>query len=57
MGWTVDRRKCNTCGACVGVCPTLALEMNSTLTCDPALCNLCGICEKVCPVAAIKVVR
>jgi len=57
VGWTLDRRKCNTCGACVGVCPTLALEMNSTLTCDPELCNLCGICEKVCPVAAIKVVR
>ncbi|NOZ81809.1 MAG: ferredoxin [Candidatus Micrarchaeota archaeon] len=55
MGWKLDREKCNVCGACVGVCPRLALELNTALIHSKTLCNLCGLCEKVCPVGAIKV--
>lgn len=53
--WSINRDKCNVCGACVGVCPTIALELKQELICDSSLCNLCGICEKICPVGAIKV--
>ena len=57
--WMVDEKKCLTCGGCVGVCPAMALELNSNygLSCDTSRCTLCGTCEKFCPVGAIKVVR
>ncbi len=57
MSWNVNREKCITCGGCVGVCPTAALELsnNHGLECDAKLCNSCGICERFCPVGAIKV--
>ncbi len=54
--WFIDNEKCLKCGACVGVCPKIALELSEHgLFCDKNLCNLCGICERVCPVGAIKV--
>ncbi|MCD6477605.1 MAG: 4Fe-4S binding protein [Candidatus Aenigmarchaeota archaeon] len=56
MGWTIDREKCLKCGACVSVCPFLALELKDDgIKIDRNKCTLCGICEKVCPVGAIKV--
>jgi len=58
MGWTIDREKCLKCGACVGVCPVLSLELKENgIVNDKKKCTLCGICEKVCPVGAIKVKR
>ncbi len=53
--WSIDRKKCLTCGACVSVCPTIALELKHKIECDEKLCTLCSICEKICPVKAIKV--
>jgi len=56
MGWKIDKEKCLKCGACVGVCPFLALELKENgIVNDKKKCTLCGICEKVCPVGAIKV--
>ena len=56
MSWSIDNKKCLRCGACVGVCPVLALELKEgKIKNDSNKCTLCGICEKVCPVKAIKV--
>ncbi|MFQ6050656.1 MAG: 4Fe-4S binding protein [Candidatus Hydrothermarchaeota archaeon] len=51
----VNRRKCCYCGACVGVCPYLALELVETfVVVDEEDCKECAICEKICPVGAIS---
>ena len=56
MTWNINNKKCLKCGACVGVCPVLALELKQDgIKNNPDKCTLCGICEKVCPVKAIKV--
>ncbi len=56
MSWEVDSKKCIRCGACVSVCPELALDLKENgLQNDSKKCTSCGICEKICPVRAIKV--
>lgn len=56
MSWNIDREKCLRCGACVAVCPVLALELDeSGIKNDKDKCTLCSTCQKVCPVKAIKV--
>ncbi len=56
MVWSIDKEKCLRCGACVSVCPFIALNMNEHgLKNDKEKCTLCGICQRICPVAAIKV--
>jgi len=57
MMWKIDRGTCNTCGACVGVCPVnaLTLEKNGVVI-DRDKCTECGACQKICPVAAIEIV-
>ena len=56
MSWRISRELCARCGACVGVCPTLALELEERgIVHDSEKCVLCAICEKACPVGAIKV--
>jgi ferredoxin len=57
MDWEIDRKKCLRCGACVSVCPVMALELREDggIQNDSAKCTLCGICQKVCPAGAIKV--
>ncbi len=56
--WKISKEKCLRCGACVGVCPFLALELSEQgIVFFKEKCTLCGICEKVCPVGAIKVSR
>jgi ferredoxin len=56
MEWEIDREKCLRCGACVSVCPVLALELEEKgIRHDEGKCTLCGICQKVCPAGAIKV--
>jgi ferredoxin len=58
MGWEIDRKKCLRCGACVSVCPELALELREDgLKRNPEKCTMCGICGKVCPAKAIEVKR
>jgi ferredoxin len=55
-GLKVDNESCVDCGACTGVCPTGALEMDP----DWALeyyedkCILCLACVPACPVRAIE---
>ena len=54
--WSIDKEKCLRCGACVAVCPLLALDLNEHgVKNDNSKCTLCGICQKMCPVKAIKV--
>jgi len=56
MTWSVDRKKCLRCGACVSVCPELALDMKEDgLRNSPRKCTSCGICQRVCPSRAIEV--
>jgi len=57
MAWKINREVCLRCGACVSVCPVLALDLreNSGIFNDARKCTLCGICGRVCPVAAIRV--
>ncbi len=56
MAWKIDRDKCLRCGACVSVCPELALELKEDgIVIDSRKCTLCGICGKVCPAKAIEV--
>jgi ferredoxin len=55
MPLLLDRERCAYCGGCVGVCPTLALELvELTLIIDEALCTECGACVQVCPVGALS---
>ncbi len=54
--WKINRELCMRCGACVGVCPFLALELTEHgIKRNAKKCTLCGLCERVCPVKAIKV--
>ena len=56
MDWNVDRKKCMTCGACVGVCSTNAIELKETgIIYDENNCISCKSCDLICPVNAIKV--
>ena len=51
----VNRNKCGYCGACVGVCPKGALELEETIIRIDNTCTGCGVCAKICPVGAIIV--
>lgn len=56
--WMIDRRKCLECGACVGVCPELALRLiEDGIHNNEELCSACSLCEKICPIGAITVVK
>jgi ferredoxin len=56
MAWKIDRGVCLRCGACVSVCPVLALELQeSGVAHDAGKCTLCTACEKICPVGSIRV--
>lgn len=44
------------CGACVSVCPLLALDLNEYgIKFYKDRCNYCKLCEFTCPVKAISV--
>jgi len=52
----IDRSRCIYCGACVGVCPKLALILKETFVeYDKKRCINCGNCAKACPMKAIAV--
>ena len=53
---TVDRSRCIYCGACVGVCPKLALRLRNDVRveCDHGKCIKCLACTKACPAGAIS---
>lgn len=46
---------CNTCGACLGICPAEAIHYSETTggyylpVVDNSACTLCGLCRDVCP--------
>lgn len=46
--------KCNACGACVKVCPTNAIAMDSPRKTDKSRCISCTACIAVCPQNARK---
>jgi formate hydrogenlyase subunit 6/NADH:ubiquinone oxidoreductase subunit I len=51
----IDRSRCIYCGACVGVCPKLALILKETfIEYDEKKCINCGTCAKACPMKAIE---
>ncbi|ATU07614.1 4Fe-4S binding protein [Methanohalophilus portucalensis] len=55
MSIKINRYKCGYCGACVGVCPSGALELVETWVEANDCCTSCGLCAKICPVGAIEV--
>lgn len=51
---TVERERCDLCGACVAVCAPLALRITAvSLAYDAAACTACGDCVITCPVEAL----
>lgn len=50
----INIKVCDGCGTCVGMCPTLALQLTPRLVVDEKLCESCGVCVDICPVAALK---
>ena len=45
---------CNSCGACVKLCPLQAIPAESPLTTLSGECSLCGTCLSVCPQHAVS---
>ena len=51
----VNHEKCGYCGACVGVCNKLAIELiENTIVIDAEKCNSCKSCMIVCPLNALE---
>lgn len=50
----VDKEKCTGCEACVGACPTEAIEMKNGTAKVTDACVDCGVCVDECPVEAIS---
>lgn len=54
----IDRRKCIYCGACVGVCPVIALRLNDVFVeWDKEKCIMCENCRAICPAGAISIIE
>ena len=53
----VNCSMCIGCGACQGVCPAAAIQMNDDgkACVDCPKCIGCGACEATCPISAIEV--
>lgn len=53
--YNVDKSACNSCGACVNICPQDAIEIGADgkMIIDQTKCNQCGNCIEVCPQDAI----
>jgi len=52
----VDKKACQGCGMCMGVCPEAAIDYDSERKADIDydVCKGCGVCAAVCPRKAIK---
>ncbi|MBU0683607.1 MAG: 4Fe-4S binding protein [Candidatus Omnitrophota bacterium] len=53
MTITIDRTKCNGCGACVDVCPVNAIKIEQKKAVVSEECVGCGACVNECPNEAI----
>ena len=52
-----DREACIECAGCVGMCPTMALDMYKLdLQLFHDKCIACNICVRSCPVGALSLV-
>ena len=51
----IDLDRCNACGNCVALCPTLAVEIvdDKAVIVRPEACTYCDVCETFCPEGAI----
>ncbi|MBD3316614.1 MAG: 4Fe-4S dicluster domain-containing protein [Chitinivibrionales bacterium] len=54
MAVNVDERRCDRCGACVGVCPADALMLADSLEVVCTLCTNCNRCVGICPFGALS---
>jgi len=51
----INQKKCDLCGACVGVCPENIISLkNYRLAIDQEACTSCSKCVWVCPVRALE---
>ncbi len=54
--FVVDEKLCYGCGACIGLCPTNALELIDRLAIvTQEYCTLCNHCIPSCPVFALTI--
>jgi len=51
-----NRRMCDFCGACVGVCPHDAIDLFEADLAITSSCTVCQNCIHVCPVRALELV-
>jgi NAD-dependent dihydropyrimidine dehydrogenase PreA subunit len=53
----LDKEKCMDCGACIGLCPTNALNFDKKkkLELTEEKCIQCKACVKACPVKALSI--
>lgn len=52
-----DEQRCTSCGACTGVCPTMALHLSRPsmeVSFDNSRCVVCGMCVLACPQKAVE---
>jgi L-aspartate semialdehyde sulfurtransferase ferredoxin len=50
----IERKRCEVCGTCVGVCPADAIIIEcADIRIDGEKCLECRACVQVCPVGAI----
>ena len=53
-----NEERCNSCGACTGICPTGALSLerpSMEVKFDSDKCVVCQLCVKICPYRAMEV--
>ena len=48
------RDRSATCDACVRICPTQALQLNSSIMLNAQVCVACGACLSACPTGAFE---
>lgn len=53
----VRQKRCRSCGACAGICPTGAIAIEDYAVIDTGKCVECFCCQEACPYDAIQVKR
>ncbi len=53
MAVTIDKDKCNGCGACINICPVNAIKIEQEKAVVSDECVECGVCVNQCPNEAI----